>query len=115
MENVTKFSNGITPNRSGRLPGAVNKTTAQRTEEFRKKLDETHAMFKLIDYVMGGLESGRLKYSEAIAALSKIAPYYIQTVSMDAIAESIENITTKEQALAVAEQLKATLPYLKAV
>lgn len=115
MELTNNFKHGGRPNLNGRPKGAVSKSTQQRTDEFRKKLDETNIYFMLIDKLIERIENDSIKTAEVIAALSKLTPYGIQSVAMDQIAENIQGITNAEEALKVAEQLKDTVRYLKAV
>ncbi|EAQ0500012.1 hypothetical protein CTP45_24595, partial [Salmonella enterica] len=61
----------------GRAPGVPNKTTRERTELFRKKLDENNLLFKLINQIEADIESGQVSFKDKINALKTIAPYLV--------------------------------------
>ncbi|ELI5583695.1 hypothetical protein MLN87_07420 [Escherichia coli] len=99
---------GFTPGH-GRTPGAINKTTKERTKLFREKLDANNLLFILVDEILADIKSGNVRFSDKIKALSTIAPYLVQTVNMDQIAEQIAAISSREDAEKVAADIAGQL------
>ncbi|EEO4608482.1 hypothetical protein G6S93_004408 [Salmonella enterica] len=101
----------------GRSPGAVNKTTKERTEAFRRKLDESNALFRAVDLLVWRLdnEPEKIKTDSLLKMINTIAPYMVQTVNMDQIAEQIAAISSREDAERVAHDLAGQIKMLRVV
>ncbi|EDK1967276.1 hypothetical protein CH513_15450 [Salmonella enterica subsp. enterica serovar Infantis] len=93
----------------GRNKGSINKTTRERTELFRQKLDETNVLFQLVDEIMKDIERGNIRFMDKVNALKTLAPYLVQTVNMDEIATQIAAITNPEDAKRVANEIAGQL------
>ncbi|MCS5737618.1 hypothetical protein [Herbiconiux daphne] len=93
----------------GREKGSQNKTTRERTEAFRKKLDETNIIFKLIDQIMLDIDDQTVKFKDKLDALKTLLPYTVLNVSSEELTEQIANIQTKEDAERVAQILESKL------
>ncbi|WP_407903980.1 hypothetical protein [Escherichia coli] len=98
----------------GRTPGSVNRTTRERTELFRKKLDETNLFFRAVNIAMLKLEEAendlsKVKLDSIVNLITKFAPYYIQNIATEEIAEQIATIANPEDAKRVAADLVAQL------
>lgn len=107
MENVELVKSrpaGIVPGH-GRNKGSINKTTKERTDALRKKLDESHVLFKMVDRLIERLENDEIKTSDLINGFKAIAPYIVQTVNMDQIAEQIAAISNRDDAERVAAEI----------
>ena len=93
----------------GRNKGSINKTTRERTEQLRRKLDESHVLFKMIDKLIERLENDEIRTGDLINGFKALAPYAIQTVNMDEIAGQIAAIANPEDAKRVAAEIAGQL------
>ncbi|EDI2893890.1 hypothetical protein CDG24_25185 [Salmonella enterica subsp. enterica serovar Newport] len=101
----------------GRPKGTPNKTTKERTEAFRRKLDETNVLFKAVELMAWRLdnEPDNIKTADLLKMISTVAPYLVQSVNMDEIAESIKAISSREDAEKVAQELAEKVKLLRVV
>ncbi|EKE9051046.1 hypothetical protein OXE08_004513 [Salmonella enterica] len=97
----------------GRNPGSQNRETRRRNEAFRKKLDETNIIFKLLDEIANDINEGGIKFKEKVEALAKLAPYYVNTVKDEDVIEQIAAITSAEEAEKAMALLTAKLKSVK--
>lgn len=110
MEAMITERRAFIPGQSpGRDPGVPNKTTRERTDLFRQKLDKNHLLFKLVDQITADIESGEVSFKDKVNALKTLAPYLVQTVNMDEIADQIAAISNPEDAKRVAAQIAGQL------
>lgn len=95
----------------GRTPGAVNKTTKERTDYFREKCDQGNVLFKTLNLYLYRLETEpeKVKTADLLKAIETFGKYLIQTVAMDQIAEEIASITSPEDAQRVAASITSQL------
>ncbi|MEB4674787.1 hypothetical protein MXL54_08400 [Enterobacteriaceae bacterium G50] len=113
MANIENLKPG-----QGRGKGNLNRTTIERTELFRKKLDETNVVFRAIDLALLKLEQAeqdptRIKLDSIVNLITKFAPYYIQNVAAEQIAEQIAAIESPEDAQRVAQALAGQLKVVR--
>ncbi|ECP1029521.1 hypothetical protein FYN96_23045 [Salmonella enterica] len=107
------YSKNIIPGH-GRTKGALNRSTIERTELFRKKLDETNIIFRAVDLAVKKLEEGendtaKIKLDTIVNLITKFAPYYMQNVAAEQISEQIAAITSRDDAEQVAAMLAGQL------
>lgn len=114
MSKLERFGDNI-PKLTGRLPGVKNKSTIEREKILEKRLSENDKVYKLIDYVMEGMETGKLRYSEAIKAFATFAPFLFRTLSERSTEDVLERITSKEQAEIEINEILETINHLRVV
>ncbi|MCK7142565.1 hypothetical protein L8P30_09910 [Enterobacter asburiae] len=98
----------------GRNKGSINKTTRERTELFRQKLDETNLFYRAVNLALLKLEEAeqditKIKLDAIVNLITKFAPYYIQNIATEEIADQIAHIASPEDAKRVAADMVAQL------
>lgn len=93
----------------GRVKGAVNKTTRERTDAIRNKILTTNILSILIDEIIEDIQSGNVRFKEKLDAFKTLAPYSIVSAQADEVIDQITAITGREDAEKVAELLTAQL------
>lgn len=106
---------GFKPGQGGKPAGTLNTKTRERTELFRNHLMESNILFRMVNKLIERLEDDTIKTSDLINGIKTLAPYLVQTVSMDQVAEEIAKIATREDATRVAEEIAARINHLKVV
>lgn len=93
----------------GRPAGTPNKSTRERTEVIRNKIERENILSILIDDILADIKSGNVRFKEKLDAFKTLAPYSIVTAQADEVIDQITAITGREDAEKVAELLTAQL------
>ncbi|EJH4367115.1 hypothetical protein [Kluyvera genomosp. 3] len=114
MEMITERRAFIPGQGPGRTPGTPNRTTRERTELFRQKLDKENLFFRAVDLAVKKLEEAendlsKVKLDSIVNLIVKFAPYYIQNIATEEIAEQLATIASPEDAKRVAADMVAQL------
>ncbi|EAQ9051859.1 hypothetical protein D8V62_23775 [Salmonella enterica] len=88
VENLTRMG-------KGRKPGAINKSTRERLNQWRNLLDETNISGKNMRLLLERIEEGTIKSSDAIALQKLINEYAFRKVDDEILDQIIP--TTPEQ------------------
>ncbi|EHQ2770448.1 hypothetical protein KRB99_000017 [Salmonella enterica] len=113
MEMITERRQFIPGQSPGRTPGAISKTTRQRTDAIRSKILATNILSLLIDEIIEDIQSGNVRFKEKLDAFKTLAPYSILTAQADEVIEQITEITGREDAEKVAELLTTQLKLVR--
>lgn len=99
----------------GRNVGSLNKTTRERTELFREKLEKSNVMFIALTELIRRFEEcpEQIKTADLLKVTTTYAPYLFTTVNQDDIAEQIATIASREDAERVANLISAQLRVVK--
>lgn len=104
------------PKLTGRLPGVQNKSTRERNEQLRQKLERTDVIFKAITILSDRLENDpdSVRTADLINVLNKWGGYLYQTISEESTEVVLNNLTTREDAENAVKELANIIPILKA-
>ncbi|EKA7615239.1 hypothetical protein OL383_004424 [Salmonella enterica] len=99
----------------GRNKGSINKSTRERTEAFREKLEKSNVFFIALNELLRRFEEcpEQIKTADLLKVTTTYAPYLFTTVSQDEIAEQIAEIASREDAERVAAMIAGQLRLVK--